>query len=110
MYNVYAAVLTGSREQKPRQFSLIHLPFAHLTNGSYPFAKGLNGLAHLWLRLTKAVAPEQDKCHFGKGSWTKILTPTITPALPRHLGHFNLYVTGRRLSSTYFTHRNRIWK
>jgi hypothetical protein len=46
-------------KRKPRRFSLIRLPFAHrangslsyvrmLTNGNYPFANGLNGLAHLW--------------------------------------------------------------
>ncbi len=52
--SIYAAVSNGKR--KPRRFSLIRLPFAHLangslsfvrlfrrTNGSYPFANGLNG-------------------------------------------------------------------
>ncbi len=34
-------------KRKPRRFSLICLPFVHNTNGSYPFANGLNGHAHL---------------------------------------------------------------
>ncbi len=37
------AVSNGKR--KPRRFSLIRLPFVNRTNGSYPFANGLNGLA-----------------------------------------------------------------
>ncbi len=46
---IYIAVSTG--ERKHRRFSSIYSPYAHRTNGSYPFAKGLNGpigLAHLW--------------------------------------------------------------
>jgi hypothetical protein len=39
--------LNGKR--KTRRFSLIRLPLTHRENGSYPFANGLNGLAHLCL-------------------------------------------------------------
>jgi hypothetical protein len=56
---IYAAISNGNR--KPRRFSVIQLPFARCankrkfflsfadeeTNGSYPFANGLNRLAHL---------------------------------------------------------------
>jgi hypothetical protein len=55
---ISAAVSRG--KWKPRQFDLIRVPFAHRanvnvvcpfafkeTNGSYPFANGLNGLSHL---------------------------------------------------------------
>jgi hypothetical protein len=50
---------TENGKQKHRRFSLIHLLFSHHTNrsllflylqetnGSYPFANGLNGLTHL---------------------------------------------------------------
>jgi hypothetical protein len=53
--SIYAAISNG--KQKPKQFSLIRLPFAHQvvcpyvdeeTDGSYPFANRLNGLVRLW--------------------------------------------------------------
>jgi hypothetical protein len=47
---LYSAVSNGKR--KPRRFSLIRLTSAHRANGSYPFANGLNGLAHLCLYLS----------------------------------------------------------
>ncbi len=40
---------TKNGKRKPRRLSLIHLLFAHRTNGSNPLANGLNGLAHLCL-------------------------------------------------------------
>jgi hypothetical protein len=58
---IYAAISNGNRN--PRRFSVIRLPIARCancanevfflsfadeeTNGSYPFANGLNRLAHL---------------------------------------------------------------
>jgi hypothetical protein len=57
---IYAAVSNGKRKWTPGDFPFIHLPFTHRanrslsyvrllmkneeTNGSYSFAKGLNGL------------------------------------------------------------------
>ncbi len=45
---LYAAVSNGKR----------NLPFAHRVNESYPFANGLNGLAHL------VVSPSSTYCRF----------------------------------------------
>ncbi len=55
---IYIYIVSNGK-QKPRQFPLIRLPFVHRanfvvspfvdkeTNGSYPFANGLNGLVNL---------------------------------------------------------------
>ncbi len=60
------------KTEAQRQFPLIRLPFAQCekkngsfvvcpfadeeTNGDYPFANGLNGLAHLWTNIPGTLA------------------------------------------------------